>query len=94
LLGGKDASRRPELAVINHLVLRNLLHRKRKRGVDSMTFRKWYEEVKGRSFAEVTPREKNSLESEFLDYLKRHVQGDSAAAFYQQLAGPHSPSVA
>ncbi|NMC27978.1 MAG: hypothetical protein GYA42_07495 [Syntrophomonadaceae bacterium] len=59
-----------------------------------MTFRKWYEEVKERSFAELTPREKNSLESEFLDYLKRHVQGDPAAASYQQVAVPHGPSVA
>ncbi|MEQ8235251.1 MAG: hypothetical protein ABRQ23_00560 [Syntrophomonadaceae bacterium] len=59
-----------------------------------MTFRKWYEEVKDRSYADLTPREKNSLESEFLDYLKRHVQSDPAAAFYQQVAGPHSPSVA
>jgi len=78
----------------DHLIVKKSVHGRAKRGVGSMTFRKWYEEIKDRSFTDLTPREKNCLESEFLEYLKMHVQDDPAAVFYNHLADPQSPSVA
>lgn len=35
-----------------------------------MTFRVWYEEVEGKSYHDLSPREKNSLECHFFKFLR------------------------